>query len=236
MRSNAGMTNREGDVDLGEAQGRRPPVNTLAWLAINPATPRKGYSRCPRTEAWKASFVYFSRNILNLAASSQRKDRANRQLPFNYRKRYFNFQATVSVSQDSAFRPKKLKKCATNWAAELTLSVWKNNCKQNNYLINLTIIGHCTMKHYDLQIIQPNGVVLKSQLLPKNMTLKPFQVCYRVWSGMLSFESVKLLRKVRNYLPNDISQKIWTLPLWEPGVSHEFQSCECVTSHSYTRR
>ena len=33
MRSNAGMANRKGDVDLREAQDNVPPVNTLAWLA-----------------------------------------------------------------------------------------------------------------------------------------------------------------------------------------------------------
>jgi len=36
MRSNAGMANRQGDVDLREAQvsAPPPPVNTLAWLGL----------------------------------------------------------------------------------------------------------------------------------------------------------------------------------------------------------
>jgi len=32
MRSNAGMANRQGDIDLREAQVNVPPFNTLAWL------------------------------------------------------------------------------------------------------------------------------------------------------------------------------------------------------------
>ena len=36
MRSNAGMANRQGDVDLCLAQVSVPPVSTLAWLALAP--------------------------------------------------------------------------------------------------------------------------------------------------------------------------------------------------------
>ena len=34
MRSNAGMANRQGDLDLRLAQVSAPPVNTLAWLGL----------------------------------------------------------------------------------------------------------------------------------------------------------------------------------------------------------
>jgi len=35
MRSNAGMANRQGDIDLRFAQVSAPSVNTLAWLWLD---------------------------------------------------------------------------------------------------------------------------------------------------------------------------------------------------------
>ena len=67
MRSNAGMANRQGDVDLRFAQVP-PPVRTLAWLGLAVS----GTSRCLFSDKHKTfkysvgrMYVYNSR-MLNL--------------------------------------------------------------------------------------------------------------------------------------------------------------------------
>ena len=72
-----------------------------------------------------------SRNVLNWAASSLRRNRANCRLPFSNQRRNFSFKTTVTVFQDEAFRSQKLRKCATDWAAERDFICLKKQTRVN---------------------------------------------------------------------------------------------------------
>ena len=56
------------------------------------------------------------------------------------------------------------------------------------------------MYRYDLQIVQPTWVISESELLPKNTTLKAFQLCYGALNGLLTFRKYHAPSQIRELL------------------------------------